>query len=125
MFGTSIQLLKNAANYKLLQRVGDAGDSGSRYYLRESDGETTMNVRHTAYTDKSNTNRRGMIVDRHNVEVIQRKYGTAGSPDFVRKAYFVLENDKGDTLTDPQDVAGAVQEFLTDANVLKLLGWES
>jgi hypothetical protein len=125
MFGNTIQLLKDAANFKLLQRIGDAGDNGSRYYLREATMETTMNVRHSTYVDKSPTNRKGVVIDRHNVEIIQRVYGTVTTPDFVRKAYLVIENDKGDSLTGPQDIAGALQEFCTDANVLKLLGWES
>lgn len=125
MFGTSIQLLKNAANWKLVQRIGDAGDNGSRYYLREAGSDVTMNVRHTSYVDKTKTNRAGVVVDRHNVEIIQRVFGTLGNPDIIRKAYLVFENDQSDTLTDPQDIVGALQEFLTDANVLKLIGWES
>ncbi len=125
MFGNTVQLKKDAANWKLVNRIGDAGDSGSRYYLREASMETTLNIRHSSYTDKSKTTRSGVVVDRHNVEIIQRVFGTAGSPDYVRKAYLVIENDKGDSLTGPQDVAGALQEFCTDAAVLQLLGWES
>jgi hypothetical protein len=125
MFGNSIQLLKNAANWKLVQRIGDAGDGGSAYLLREDTGSTAMNIRHTTFVDKSNTNRKGVSVDRHNVEIVQRVYGTGTTPDVVRKAYIVIENDLGDPLANPQDVAGALQEFLTDTNVLKLLGLES
>lgn len=125
MFGNDIQLLKNAANWKLVSRIGDAGDGGSAYLKREDTGETAMNIRHSTFVVKANGNRKGLSVDRHSVEIVQTVYGTAGLPDTVRKAYFVVENDRGDPLANAQDVAGAVQEFLTDANVLKLLGFES
>lgn len=125
MFGNTIQLLKNTANWKLVNRIGDANNQGSNYRLREDTGETTMAIRHTTYVDKTNTNRKGMLVERHNVEIVQRVFGDNVTADIVRKAYVIIENDRGDALANPQDVAGALQEFLTDANVLSILNGES
>jgi hypothetical protein len=46
----------------------------------------------------------------------------------IRKTYVVIENDVGDTLTDPIYVASALLTFLTagsNANIVKLLNTES
>lgn len=125
MFGNSVTLTRDTVSHFVVSRIGDAGDSGSRYYLRTSTYEVTLSIRHSSYLDKSNTNRKGVSVDRHNVEVIQRVFGSPSVPDKIRKAYMVIENDRGDDLSETQNVAGTVQEFATDANVLKLLAWES
>jgi len=125
MFGNTITLKKDGADYVTVNRIGDAGDNGSRYYFRDSTKEITMSIRHSSYLDKSASNRKGTSVDRHNVEVIRRVFGSATVADLVQKAYIVIENDRGDDLIYSQDITGCVQEFCTDANVLKLLGWES
>lgn len=125
MFGNSIALTKNGSAWNTVSRIGDAGDNGSRYYYRAADADITFTIRHSNYTVNDKSNRKGMVVDRHNVELLFRQFGTGTTPDFVQKAYIVFENDRGDSLTAPQDVVGALQEFLTDANVLKLLTWES
>lgn len=125
MFGNTLTITKDGVAAATLNRIGDAGDNGSRYYLREAGSDVTLTIRHTTYVDKSNSARKGVSVDRHNVEIIQRYFGANGAADTIRKTYVVIENDRTDDLLGPQTNVGYLQEFLTDTNVLKLLGWES
>lgn len=125
MFGNTLTLVNDGVDLMTLSRIGDAGDNGSRYYKRDSALETSCTIRHSTYQDKSNTNRKGIVVDRHNVEIILRVFGNATTPDYIRKAYFVIENDRGDALNGAQDIASCLVSFLSDANTMKLLNWES
>lgn len=97
----------------------------SEYRLRSSDDEFRMKVRNTTYTDKA----RAIQVDRHNVELVHEVYPVSpATKSTIRKTYFVLENDRGDTLTDPVYAASALCAFLTassSANLTKMTNFES
>jgi hypothetical protein len=94
----------------------------SEYMLRTSTEEYRLNIRNTSYTDK----KRGVSLDRHNVELIHTVFPVAPATlSTVRKVYTVIENQKGDTLTDPRYVALALYAFLTSAQIDKLLNFES
>jgi hypothetical protein len=94
----------------------------SEYLLRSATDEWRMHIRNTSYQDK----RRGVAIDRHNVELIQTVFPVApATVSTVRKAYVVLENQVGDTLTNPRDTLLGLQAFLTSANISKLLNQES
>lgn len=107
---------------KALVRINQDGYS-SEYYLKEADGDMRMRLRNSSYSDKA---RGGRKVDRHTAEVVRTIYPVApATVATVRKTYTVFENDNGDTLVGPaKHVVGSVA-FLTEANVTRLLNWES
>jgi hypothetical protein len=94
----------------------------SEYLLRSSTDEIRLNIRNSSYVDK----KRGVSIDRHNVEIIQTVFpAVAGDPSIVRKTYVVIENQIGDTLTDPRNVALGLLAFLTSAKIDQLMNFES
>jgi len=119
MFSDTITVTINAVA-KNLVRINQDGYS-SEYFLRETDGEFRLRLRNTSRTDKD----RSVKVDRHNLELIHEVYGAAGAPSTFRKAYVVFENDAGDALTTSAKTTVGTLAFLTEANVTKMLNWES
>lgn len=94
----------------------------SEYLLRTSTEEFRLNLRNTSYTDK----KRGVTIDRHNAELIHTVFPVAPATlSSVRKTYAVIENQRGDTLADPRNVAAGLFAFLTNANIDKLMNFES
>ncbi|DAD52049.1 coat protein [ssRNA phage Esthiorhiza.2_45] len=100
-------------------------DYSSEYVLRSTLDEHRLNVRNTTYLDK----KRGVTIDRHNIELVQTVFPVAPATlSTIRKAYAVIENQRGDTLTDPLNVAAGLFAFLTaasSANITKMLNMES
>lgn len=92
----------------------------TEYFYRETAFELRCFIRHSSRLDKA----RNVKVDRHNVEYSAIVYSTDSTPDIVRKAYFVYENDYND---DPSEVAMGVDlgDFMTEVNLIKLVNWES
>lgn len=109
---------------KNLVRINQDGYS-SEYLLRSATDEYVLRIRNSKYTDK----KRGVSIDRHNVELVHTVFPVAPSTtSTVRKAYAVIENQQGDTLTDPTNVAAGLFAWLTastNANITKLLNFES
>jgi hypothetical protein len=69
------------------------------------------------------------MIDRHNVELVHTVFPVAPATlSTRRKVYFVVENQQGDTLTDPTYVAAGLFAWATastNANITKLLNFES
>lgn len=94
----------------------------SEYLLRSSTDEHRLFIRNTSYTDK----KRGVAIDRHNVEIVQTVFPVApATASTIRKTYIVIENQVGDTLTDPRNVALGLFAFLTSAKIDQLMNQES
>lgn len=97
----------------------------SEYLLRSTTDEFRLNIRNSTYLDK----KRGVMIDRHNVELIHTVFPVAPATlSCVRKTYVVIENQQGDTLTESTHVAAALFSYLTassNANIGKLLNFES
>nr|UJQ85583.1 MAG: hypothetical protein 2 [Leviviridae sp.] len=94
----------------------------SEYLLRSATDEFRLNIRNTSYTDK----KRGVAIDRHNVELIQTVFPVApATTSIVRKTYVVIENQVGDTLADPRELAKGLLAFLTTMQIDKLMNQES
>lgn len=97
----------------------------SEYLLRTATEEYRLSIRNSSYLDK----KRGVTNDRHNVELIHTVFPVA--PSLIatkRKVYVVIENQQGDTLTDPTNVAAGLFAWLTastNANITKLMNFES
>jgi hypothetical protein len=109
---------------KALNRINQDG-YGSQYLLRSSTDEFRLSIINKSYVDK----KRGVSIDRHQVEFIHTVFPVAPATlSTVRKTYIVIENQQGDTLTDPTYVAAALCAWLTastNANITKLMNFES
>lgn len=106
-----------------LVRVNQDG-FGSTYRLRSATDDYQMIVKNSSYTDKKT----GQLIDRHSVDLMHTVFATTTAPAIRRHVYTVIENQQGDTLTDPRDVAVGLLSFLTastGANVTKLMNFES
>jgi hypothetical protein len=111
-------------NAKALVRINQDQYS-SEYLLRSATDEFRLRIRNTSYMDR----KRNVLIDRHNVELIQTIFPVAPATlSTVRKSYIVLENQQGDTLTDPVKMAAGLFAWLTastNANLTKLVNFES
>jgi hypothetical protein len=111
-----------AGNPKTLTRVNQDGYS-SEYLLREPTGSYRLKLRNTSYKDKT---RNGVVVDRHNIELVFNEYPVApATQNSVRKYYAVLENDTTDDIAGSAIFGVGMADFQTEANFTKLLNWES
>lgn len=108
---------------KNIVRINQDG-FGSTYRLRSALDDYTMIVKNTSYKDKKS----GQMIDRHSVDLVHTVFATSTVPAIRRHVYTVIENQQGDTLTDPRDVAAGLLTFLTassGANITKLMNFES
>lgn len=107
---------------RVLTRIKDDGYS-SEYRLRlAGTDEFRFFIRNTTYTDKVS----GRAVDRHAVELTHTVLPVAPAVvPTVRKVYTVLENQQMDTIVDPVKFAVGMLAFLTEANVTKIVNFES
>lgn len=78
-----------------LVRINQDGYS-SEWLLIVANIEYRAFVRNTTFKDKG----RGVTVDRHNVELRQTTTNALPIPPTVYKAYFVMEVDRGTTVSD-------------------------
>lgn len=109
---------------KAMQKINQDKYS-SEYLLITALDEFRMHIRNTSAVNK----RRGVVVNRHNVELVHTVYPVAPATlPTIRKVYFVIENQQGDTLVDPTYVASALFAWATassNANITKLMNFES
>lgn len=120
MFGDTITITVNAVA-KVLNRINQ-DQYGSEYFLRGTADEYRLRIRHSSYTDKA----RGVLVDRHNVELVQTVYAVSpATVNTIRKSYCVLENERKDGVTDPLNFDLGFAAFLNSGNITKLLNYES
>ena len=121
MFTDTLTITINAVA-KVLNRINQDGYS-SEYFLREADGEFRLRLRNSSYVDKA---RGGKKVNRHNVELVHSLYPVAPAIyPTIRKDYAVIEDDTGDVIATAAKTAAGTFAFLTEANVTKLLNFES
>jgi len=94
----------------------------SEYRLRSATEEHRLFIRNSSYLDK----KRGVMIDRHNFELTWTVFPVAPATlSTIRKTYAVVENQVGDTLTDPMKTAAGLFAFLTEANITKSMNSES
>jgi hypothetical protein len=105
---------------KVLNRIADDGYT-SEYLLRGTLDEFRAKIRHSTYTDK-----RGVVIDRHNVEFVQTVFPVAPSEkSTVRKIYAVLENENADDATASLNFYNGFVALLTSAHNAELINWIS
>lgn len=114
---------------KNLVRI-NADNYGSEYLLREATQEFRMKIRNSQGKPTSQKSITGVMLsmqptDRHSIELTQTVYATASAPQFVRKAYLVVEHLHVDTVTDPVNLANALVAFATSGNITKIVNFEN
>jgi hypothetical protein len=123
MFADPQTLTVNAVAKNLVRINQD--QYSSEYLLRSTTNEFRLKIRNSSYLDKA----RKVMIDRHNVEFTETVFPVAPATlSTVRKTYFVLENQQGDTLADPTYDAAALFAWATassNANITKLANFES
>lgn len=123
MFADPQTITVNAVAKALVRINQDA--YSSEYLLRSATDEFRLKIRNSTYLDKS----RKVSIDRHNVEFTHTVFPVAPATlSTIRKTYVVIENQQGDTLTDPTYAAAGLLAWLTassNANITKLLNFES
>lgn len=93
---------------------------GSEYYLRETDGDFRIRIRHSSESPQKN----GQVFERHNVELTRTVFSTVvGSPDEVIQCYVVLRNLKQSDVTDIENIGVALSGFLTATHFGDLVAW--
>jgi hypothetical protein len=108
---------------KNLVRINQDG-YGSTYRLRSATDDITMVSKNSSYTDKKS----GQLMDRHSLDIVQTVFATSTLPAYKRHAYVIIENQQGDTLTDPVYVANGLLTFLSassGANITKMINFVS
>lgn len=106
---------------KNLVRINQDGYS-SEYLLKNSLDEFRFTIRNTSYTDK----KRGVVIDRHTVQLTHTVYPVAPATlSTIRKTYVVIENQQGDTIAETGYIARALFDYLTTAKIVQLTNFES
>lgn len=120
MFADTITITIDAVA-KVLNRINQ-DNGGSEYFLRGSDDDFRLKIRHTSYVSKAS----GRTIDRHNVEFVQTVYPVAPETiSLVRKSYLVLEAERSDGVDPPHDFCLGYVAFFTTGNITKILNYES
>lgn len=121
MFADTITITINSVA-KVLSRINQDSYS-SEYFLRETTQDFRLKLRNSTYTDKA---RGGKKIDRHNVELVQTIYAVSPAVyNTVHKAYAVFENEQGVAIVDSAKFTAGTYAFLTEANITKMLNFES
>jgi hypothetical protein len=92
---------------------------GSEYYLREATQDFRVKIRHS----KEAPNASKIVMERHNVELTQTIFGTAGDPDVVIQVYAVIRNAKTSTAADVAKLGDALSDFLDNTHFQDLTNW--
>lgn len=110
---------------KNLIKLDNGQALSSEFVLRTDLEEFRLKIRNTTSFKKT----RGVQVDRHNVELTHTVFPVSPATlSKIRLAYIVIENQVGDTLTDPTYLASALFGWMTassNANITKLMNNES
>lgn len=123
MLGSTF-VLALASGSKTLPLVNQDGYS-AEYYLRESLVAYRVQVRH------SNFQKNGLTYDRHNVTATKITFATATTPETENTVSYTHSVTPGDTFVEVGNaLVGWVETSVavtgaTNANLVKLLGWES
>lgn len=97
-------------------------DNFQSVYLKDTALESLqLNIRHSNESAKAGT----VPLERHNVELVHNTYATPTTVARKEIVSFTVRRQKGDDPADALLTAKALIAFLTDANITKLIAWES
>lgn len=119
MIGDSITLTHNAVS-KTLNKISEANFT-SLYQLRTATDEFVLTVRHSTETAKAGAT----PFERHNVELKHTVYATPTAFEVVNVASQTIRCKRGSDPAASLLDAKALIGWLSDANISKLIAWES
>lgn len=119
MLGDTITITRNAIANVLVKVNQD--NYSSVYLLRTSTEEFRLNVRHSTESAKP-----GVVpFERHNIEYIHTLFATSTVPEKQEIASWTMRSRKGDDPAAALLSGKALVAWLSDANLTKLIAWES
>lgn len=119
MLGDTISITHNAVA-RVLSKINQDNYS-TEYMLRTSTEEFRIYVRHAVETAKA-----GIVpFERHNIEYIHTTFPTATVALLEERVAFTIRCKRMGDPAEALKTAKALQGFLTDANLTKLIAWES
>lgn len=119
MLGDTITISRNAVN-KVLSKINQ-DQYASEYYLKEALVEFRLKVKHSK--DKVSAGK--LPRDRHVITFTETVYATSTTPEVVRQSSATIVGTYSDTAVDQQYDASGLFGYLTAANIVKLINWES
>jgi len=119
MLGDTITITRNAVANVLAKINQD--NFTSQYMLRTSTEEFLLNVRHNTESAKLGVK----PFDRHNIEYIHTTFATATVPEVKQISSVTIRCPRGDDPNAALLTAKALMAWCTDANLTKLIAWES
>jgi hypothetical protein len=119
MLGDTISITHNAVA-RVLSKINQDNYS-AKYLLRTTTDEFVVNVRHSTESSKP-----GVIpYDRHNFEFSHTVFATPTTLEQTRIASHTIRCRRSDDPAAALLAAKAEVAWLTDANLTKLIAWES
>jgi hypothetical protein len=121
MFADTLTIAFNGSD-RVLTRV-NFDNFTSQYRYRATNLTIDMAIRHNERLEKG----KSVKTDRHNVEFILTTYTDVDGvlTPKTHKAFFVIELPASDGAAEVLDMSAALIAMLSDANVTKLVNWES
>lgn len=121
MLGDTITLTHNSVA-RVLSKINQDNYS-SEYLLRTSTNEYRLNVRHGQESVAKNS---GVApFERHNIELRVTTFATTTAPQIEHVVSTVVRTRKGSDPADALLAAKAAVAWMSDANLTKLIAWES
>lgn len=119
MLGDTITITHNAVA-KVLSKINQDNYS-SEYLLRSATDEFRVKVRHATESSTKGS----VPFERHNIELRVTTFATLVVDQIEHLVSFTIRTRKGSSPTDALLAAKAQVAWLSDANVTKLIAWES
>jgi len=119
MLGDTISLTHNAIA-RVLSKINQDNYS-SEYLLRTATDEYRLTVKHSTESAKPGF----MPFERHSIEFRVTTFATLTVPEVINVISVVIRAKKGSDPAATLLTAKAQLAWLTDANVTKLIAWES
>lgn len=94
---------------------------GSLYRFNDATRELKLTIRHSKTAARSGK----PAYDRHNLELLETVYATLTVPEYYRKYYIVVEQLPSDVSFVNADAIADWQIASSNANLVKLMNWES
>lgn len=119
MLGDTLTITHDAQS-RVLSKINQDNFT-SQYLLRTATEEFRINVRHATESAKPGA----VPLERHNIEYIHTVFSTLTLPEYKQIVSATIRGSRGDDPAVIGKTAKALIGFLSDANVSKLIAWES
>jgi hypothetical protein len=92
---------------------------GSVYRFNDATHEVKLTIRH------SKASKNGVAYDRHNMELVETIYATSTVEEYTRTFYFIIQQLPADSGYVNADGMADFMIATSNANLVKLMNWES